>query len=297
MTVEKIAETAIAIGNFDGFHLGHRKIVDTLKHIAGAEALVSVVMTFIPNPKLYFKRDPYLINTDAQKKTMLETQGVDQVSVIDFPAVVNMSEEEFLRHFLIEKYHMKHIVMGENFRFGKSRKGDIEFLKRASRRMGFRFTVVSPVMLEGIRISSSLIRKQLAEADIPLSNRMLGRKYFIEGEVVKGDHVGRELGFPTINIRTANTLLPEGVFETRVEIGKESFDSITYIGRSPTFGGKVKKVETHIFDFDRKLYGENVRILFDRQLRGDMTFDSRESLIDQIKKDIDNLKVDKGLIF
>lgn len=289
--------SAIAIGNFDGFHLGHHKIIETLKGIAADKDLRSLIVTFTPNPKLYFKRESHLINTDAQKKELLEAQGVDRVVIIDFSSVVDMTDEAFLKQYLIDKYRMKHIVMGENFRFGKRREGDIEFLKRSARCYGFDFSVVTPVMLEEIRISSTFIRQQLAEAGIPLANRMLGRQYAIEGIVVKGEEVGRQLGFPTINVETGNTLLPEGVFRTCTEVGGSCHLSITYIGYRPTFNGKEKKVESHIFDFNRKIYGETVKIYFERQIRGEMKFDTEDGLIRQIHRDIKNLEVDKGCIF
>ncbi|MCP5049628.1 MAG: bifunctional riboflavin kinase/FAD synthetase [bacterium] len=287
----------IAMGNFDGVHRGHQKIFETLNTIARQEGHRSKVVTFTPNPKVYFKREKFLITTYDQKKNLLETQGADQVLVIDFPSVMNLPDEQFIEEYLLEKYHMKHIVLGENFRFGKGREGNIESLKRAAQRLNFRFTVVKPVMLGEIRISSSLIRQQLNEANIQLSNRMLGRKYFIEGVVVEGDHIGRQLGFPTLNIETPNTLLPEGVFETKAEIDGTFHDSITYIGFRPTFMGKEKKLESHIFDFDRDIYHQSVRIHFDRKIRGQMKFDDKDSLVDQIKKDIDKIKVDKEPIF
>jgi riboflavin kinase / FMN adenylyltransferase len=296
-TVDNITGSAIAIGNFDGFHLGHQKICDTLKRIADQQRLVSRIITFSPNPKIYFNREPFLITTDAQKKRILDDQGVDCVHVIDFASVVDMTDERFLKEVLIDEYHMKHIVMGENFRFGKRREGDIAFLKESAGRWGFQFTVVSPVMLGDVRISSSLIRQQLGESKIELSNRMLGRSFFLEGVVVEGDHVGRQLGFPTINLDSVNTILPEGVFKTRAEISGQYFDAITYIGYRPTFKGKEKKVETHLFDFERDIYGEFVRLYFEKQVRGEMKFDSTEGLVTQIKKDIAKLKVDKVAIF
>jgi riboflavin kinase/FMN adenylyltransferase len=291
--------SAVAVGNFDGFHLGHRKIVETLKTIAVEKNLVSVILTFTPNPKVYFKREHHLICTEARKKTILEEQGVDHVVILNFAEIVDMSDEAFLNEFLIERLHMRHIVMGENFRFGRGREGDITFLKAASQRYKFEFSLVKPVMSEGLRISSTVIREQLAEANIELCSRMLGRAYFIEGVVAEGDKIGRQLGFPTINVDTENTLLPEGVFKTTVEIENEErpYGSITYIGYRPTFRGKEKKVESHIFAFDRKIYGKRVKIFFEKKLRGEMKFASQRSLIQQIRKDIENLKVDKECIF
>ena len=293
----KIKGSAIAIGNFDGFHLGHQKIIESLKQVARENNLVSIILTFAPNPRLYFKREKQLINTDGQKKEILENLGVDRVIFINFTEVVDMSDEQFLKDFLIDKYKMKHIVMGENFRFGKGREGDIGFLKRMSDQWSFGLTVVKSVRLAHQRVSSTYIREKLASGQIEESNRMLGRRYVIEGVVVEGDKVGTELGFPTINLETDNLLLPEGVFKTTVEIDGGIYRSITYIGYRPTFSGKEKKVEAHIFDFNREIYGKQVKIYFEKKLRDDMKFESKLSLINQIKKDIENLKVDKGPFF
>ena len=258
----EIKGSAVAIGNFDGFHLGHQKIIQRLKQIARENNLISIILTFTPNPKIYFKREKQLINTDAQKKEILENLEVDRVMMIPFAQVVDMSDEQFLKNILIDKYKMKHIVMGENFRFGKGREGDIGFLKQMAARWNFGLTVVKSVMMGHHRISSSYIREKLAAAKIEESNRMLGRSYFVDGVVVEGDKVGTELGFPTINLETDSILLPEGVFKTNVEIDGEIYDSITYIGYRPTFSGKGKKVESHIFDFNREIYGQPVKIYF-----------------------------------
>lgn len=288
---------AIAIGNFDGFHLGHRKIIDTLIAIAQEKGLISMILTFSPNPRVYFKRESYLIHTDTQKRRILENTSVDRVCIIDFERVVNMTDEDFLTDILIDRFFMKHIVMGENFRFGRGRVGDIMFLKDVSVRYGFEFTVVPPVHLDNVRISSTVIRGLLVDGQIEQANRMLGRDYFIEGVVMEGDRRGRELGYPTINVNTGNTLLPEGVFQTLVEIDEQMYPSISYIGFRPTFQGKEKKVESHIFNFTHRIYGKMVRIHFQEKLRGDMTFNSRTQLIQQIKKDIEHLKcVDKGIV-
>lgn len=285
--------TAVAIGNFDGFHLGHRKLIDTLNRIARERKLMSIVLTFTPNPRIYFKKELNLITSDEQKRQILEGLDVDDVSFLDFDRISDMSGETFVKEVLIRRYNVKYIVMGENFRFGKNREGDVDALKKMARAYGFEFTVVTPFVLDGTPISSSLIRHKLSRADIEDSNRMLGRLYYIDGVVEEGDKIGRQLGFPTINIGTRNEILPEGVFKTRTEIEshRKVYDSITYIGTSPTFSGKEKKIETHILDFDRDIYNEKVRIYFQKRLRGEMKFDSQRNLIDQIKEDIRNLSV------
>ncbi len=299
MNIKDKQGSVAAVGNFDGFHLGHRKLVDTLKQIALGKNLASLILTFIPNPKVYFNKELSLINSDQQKKQLLENLGVDQIVFLDFNQVLDMSGETFVKEILIDRCKVKFIVMGENFKFGKNRQCDSESLKKMAEKFNFEFTVVTPVILEGTPISSSLIRRKLGCSEIEDSNRMLGRSYYIDGIVVEGDKIGRELGFPTINIKTDNEILPDGVFKTRTEIDgrPQIYDSISYIGSSPTFPGKEKKVETHILDFNETVYNQKVRVYFEKKIRGDRKFDSRTTLIDQIKKDIQGLNVDKPLIF
>jgi len=287
----------VAVGNFDGFHLGHQRIVDTLKGIAARECLLSVILTFTPNPRIYFNKDVHLIYTDTQKRRALEAQGVERIVFLDFVPIAGMNGEDFLREFLIDRFHMKYMVVGENFHFGRARLGDIGSLQGLAGQYDFCLEVVKSRLLDAIRISSSLIRDILAGGQIEEANRMLGRLYCIEGKVTAGDGVGRELGFPTINIQTENTLLPEGVFQTKVEIDGEMHDSITNIGFRPTFVGKEKRVESHIFDFDRTVYDKAVRIFFERKLRDEMRFVSGQDLVEQIKKDIERVKVDKDAFF
>lgn len=289
--------SAVAIGNFDGFHLGHQKLVGTLKMIAHKNNLISIVLTFSPNPRVYFNKDLNLINSDEQKKEILVKLDVDNVTLLNFDDIMDMSGEEFVKDILIKKFNVKFIVMGENFKFGKNREGDVEFLKKMGEKLGFEFFIVSPILLDGTRVSSSLIREKLDHAEIEESNQMMGRFYYIDGIIEEGDMLGRKLGFPTINIETENEILPEGVFKTRVEIDNHAYDSITYIGYRPTFSGRDKKVESHIFKFTKNVYGKRVRLYFEKKLRGEMKFDSKTNLIDQVKKDIQSLKVDKGIFF
>lgn len=282
--------SVVAMGNFDGFHQGHRRIMDTLLDIARRDHLVSVIITFIPNPKIHFNRGASLITSHEQKKEFLDRLGVGHILFLHFPEILDMSGEAFVRDVLVSKLKMKHIVMGENFRFGKNRGSDINSLQHMGERWGFNFTVVPSLVLDGIRISSSLIREKLEAGGIEESNRMLGRRYYIDGVVVHGERIGHKLGFPTINIDTANTLLPQGVFGTLVEISGEIYSSVTYIGTKPTFAGQEKKVETHILDFSGEIYGRRVRLFFLNKIRGDMKFTSTAALVEQIKKDIDRIK-------
>jgi riboflavin kinase/FMN adenylyltransferase len=295
--IETGKDSAVAIGNFDGFHLGHRRLIETLKKAADERDLVSMVLTFVPNPKIYFNKTLHLINSDEQKTQILEQLDVDKVYFLNFDQLLDLSPETFVKDILVGVFNVKYMVMGENFKFGKNRRGDVETLKKMAEKYGFEFTVVNPVILDGITISSSLIREKLGHAEIEESNRMLGRLYYIDGIVAEGDKIGRQLGFPTINIETGNEILPEGVFKTSTEVDGQLHDSITYIGSSPTFAGTKKKVETHILNFDRIVYGKKVRVYFEKKLRNEMKFDSKNNLINQIKNDIQRLKVDKEVFF
>jgi riboflavin kinase/FMN adenylyltransferase len=291
MNSNKTRKSVIAIGNFDGFHLGHKRIVKNLMEIVAKENLISHILTFTPNPKKYFNKEKHLIFTNSQKKRFLEERNVDRITFINFTEISHLQAEDFVTDFLIGKFNMKYIVVGDNFKFGKNRGGDIKSLKKMAAKFDFYLQVVEPEMSDGIRISSSNIRERLEKGDFEEANHMLGRPYCIEGIITEGDKMGRELGFPTINVKTKNLLLPEGVFKSKVEIENETFDSITNIGRRPTFLGMEKRVESHLFGFDRIVYGKKVKVYFEKKLRNEIKFSSKNNLIDQIKKDIENLRI------
>ncbi len=289
--------TAIAVGNFDGLHLGHQCLMETLKKIARENNLLSMVMTFIPNPRAFFDKSMKLIFSDNQKRRVLGQLDVDRVEFIHFPGILELPGEDFVKNVLVIDFNMKYIVMGDNFRFGKDRGCTTECLEQLGRTHGFKLKVVEKLVLDGTAISSTLIREKLTRGEIQRCNNLLGAPYTIEGTVVEGEKIGRQMGFPTINIDTENKILPEGVFQTRLEINGEFHDSISYIGRRPTFDGTEKKVESHIFDFNREIYGHSVRLHFIKKIRGDKKFDSEQQLIQQIKKDIHTIKVDKDKVF
>lgn len=288
------AGTAIAIGNFDGFHLGHQKIVDTLLQVARKKKLSPMILTFTPNPKVFFQQEHRLIISDREKKRILSRLPVDRVVFLDFQAHYRQDGFAFLQEVLIGKFNMGHVVVGENFRFGKNRQNTVRSLVEFHHQLGFECTVVKTRKLNGVKISSSLIRKKLMEGRVEDAKSLLGRSYYIDGQVIAGNRKGRILGFPTINIRVGNIIVPEGVFQTRVKIGRSIYDSITNIGYKPTFDDGSLGIETHVFDFDRIIYGKSVRIFFEKKIRNEHKFDSQDDLVQQIKKDIENLEVDKG---
>jgi len=284
---------AIAIGNFDGFHLGHQQIVHVLKEISRKDNIPAAIITFSPNPKIYFKKEHNFISTDKQKRQMLESLGVEEIIFQNFEEISHYSGEKFIQHYLIDRLQMAHLIVGENFKFGKNRKTDLLSIHNMAHQFGFCLNSVKPVLLDGVRISSTLVREKLKKGSILEANRMLGKSYYIDGWVIEGEKIGREMGFPTINLRTANTILPEGVFETMTQVGAKQFKSITNIGYRPTFCGNDIKVETHILNFDKNIYGENVRVFFEDKIRNEIKFETREQLIFQISKDMESLfKID-----
>lgn len=290
-------KSAITIGNFDGFHLGHKKIISLLKNRSLENDLVSIVLTFEPNPKLFFRKELRLINTENQKKRILNNLGVDRVLFLNFKKFSKMSPDNFIKEILVGQFNMNDIIVGENFKFGKNREGNVKYLRLLSTKLKFNIEVVKPVIVDGIRVSSSKIRERLNAGKIEDANRMLGNLYYIDGLITEGDKIGRELGFPTINIKTDNTLLPEGVFKTKVEIKNKQYDSITNIGVRPTFSGNETKIESHILKFKKNIYGKIVRIYFEKKIRNEVKFDSSDKLIKQIKSDIKSINVDKGILF
>ena len=286
-------KSAVAIGNFDGFHLGHQKIVTVLRETARKKNLHSVVMTFTPNPKIFFKREKRLIVSDSEKKGLIEAMGVDRVVLLDFRKYHLMEGSNFVEKILIGTYSMVHMIVGENFKFGTGKKYDVGSLQTLSREFRFGLTIVEPVSLKGMMISSTLIRKELAGGQVDLANQMLGRMYYLDGIVNSGNQIGREMGFPTINIKSENVILPGGVFETLVQIGTSTYQALTNICTRPTFGGQAKEIESHILNFQGMIYGKRVRLFFKKKIRDEKKFNSREELIQQIKRDIEAVTVDK----
>jgi riboflavin kinase/FMN adenylyltransferase len=288
------SNTIIAIGNFDGYHLGHQKIMRLLMDTARKQNLVSLVLTFSPHPRSYFDPEIRLIIPEEEKKIILESLDIDRLIVLEFKKFFEMEGEQFVREVLINRFHMAHVVIGSNFKFGYERHDDIESLKRFSSQYDFDVSVVEPLYHNGVRVSSSEIRRKLNDGKIKEANEMLGWEYHIDGEVTGGDRRGRELGFPTINIISENSIQPPGVFKTRVAIMGKTYDSLTNIGCRPTFKGKEMVVETHIFGFNKHVYGKPVRLFFVEKIRNEVNFQNRDELIKQIRKDIEKSMVDKG---
>ncbi len=286
--------SAVAIGNFDGFHAGHNKIIETLRTTARRDGLHSVILTFHPHPRVYFKQPIQLISTDRQRLEILRRQGPDYLFFIDFSSIADCPAAAFVERILLGTLQMKVLIIGHDFRFGRDREGDLAFLRERAAQAPFKIIRPRTLCSGGTRIASSIIRKKLAAGEIEAANRILGHPYAIEGVVEQGAGRGKKLGFPTLNISTANQILPSGVFHTQTVVGKKCWPSVTNVGSAPTFADDVSapvKIETHIPGFRRMIYGENVTILFIRKIRPEIKFDSSRSLVDQIRLDVASLKI------
>ncbi|MBN2399752.1 MAG: riboflavin biosynthesis protein RibF [Candidatus Aminicenantes bacterium] len=286
--------SAVAIGNFDGFHAGHKKIVEALFKTARHEGLRSVIFTFHPHPRIFFKQPIQVISTDSQRREILRRLQPDYLFFIDFASVADCPAASFINDILIEKLQMKSLIIGHDFHCGRNREGDPAFLRRQAAITPFKIIRTPVIRSGGLRIASSEIRKKLAAGAISEANRMLGHPYAIEGLVEKGAGRGTKIGFPTINVSTANQILPAGVFHTQTVIGKQRLPSVTNIGFAPTFSFAQSvpiKIETHIPGFKRMIYGKKVTILFISKIRSEIKFDSSRSLAKQISMDITSLKI------
>ncbi|MCU0235796.1 MAG: riboflavin biosynthesis protein RibF [Acidobacteria bacterium] len=291
--LERLAgPSAVAIGNFDGFHAGHRRIIETLTAEAQRRSLAAVVLTFRPHPRVFFGQPIRLISTDAQRLESLRRQALDRLFFIDFAAVAACPARDFVADILLRTLRLSVLVVGGDFRFGRDREGDLATLRRET---GGRFTLIQApdVEIDGCRVASSLIRKQLAAGAVRQAGRLLEKPYFIDGRVVRGAGRGRTLGFPTLNIASENAILPPGVFHTRVDIAGASYPALTNIGCAPTFGQAAQgpRIETHLPGFRRMVYGRKVRLHFIDKIRDERKFAGAGELAEQIRRDIASLAI------
>jgi len=290
--MEKRSGNAVTIGNFDGYHLGHQSIIKNTLKISGEKSIGSVLITFNPNPRIFFNSEDKLIYSDKRKKKVLEAAGIKNIEYINFPEIFSLSGRDFIDRFLLDIYNMKYLIVGDNFRLGKGREWDIERISEYGTKKGFKVKVVSSEDYQGITISSSKIRDLLRKGELSVANNMLGGEYLSEGIVMKGDRIGTKLGFPTINIVDNNCLLPDGVYMSRVFFDGDFYKAATYIGKNPTYSKNKTKIETYLFNFDKQIYDKNVEIHFLKFIRGERKFSSEKELISQITDDVEAIEFD-----
>jgi riboflavin kinase / FMN adenylyltransferase len=281
-------KTAVAIGNFDGVHLGHKKILEYLVKTAKKNRLHSVVLTFSPHPEAFFKKDRFFLIQPLQEKLdMISSFHIDAAVVIPFDKTFSMlSPTQFIKNILMDSLNSQFIVVGRNFKFGKNRTGDVSLLQKIAEKQHLSLHSIPQVSLHGEIISSSKIRDLLRQGQIKKANRFLGHPYKITGKVVKGFSRGRHIGFPTANLKPDNDIIPSGVFITESLLGSKKFPSVTNIGHCPTFKKNKIDVESYIMNLQTDLYGKKMGILLLKKIRDEKKFDSPDELKKQIQKDI-----------
>jgi len=281
------------IGNFDGVHLGHRRILERVVARAREVGRPSFAITFEPHPMAVLRPDqaPRRIQTLRQKEEAIEAIGIETLLVVPFTRDLSLMEpEEFVRALLRDRLGASEILVGAHFAFGRGKRGDLALLARLGAECGFTASAVEEVVVDGAPVSSTRIRRALERGSIGEANAMLGREYELDGLVARGDRLGHQIGVPTINLEPENELPPaDGVYVTEIEIRSfgRRFPSVSNIGRRPTlYEDYATTIETYVLDFSADVYGEKVRLFFLERLREERKFPSMMDLKAQIQNDV-----------
>ena len=284
----------IAIGNFDGLHLGHQKVINQAKAKAKKNKLPFGVMTFEPIPTMFFNPNikNHRINSLEQKKIQLKKLHLDFLIIIKFnKAFSSLSAEQFIKKIIYKKVSCKYLYISKNFKFGFKRKGNLETLKIFEKLYNYQTIITKPFIKNKKIISSTLIRKKISLGKIQETNNLLDREWSIKGKVINGDKRGRKIGFPTCNIKLNDYIIPRlGVYAVRAECSKFNKRGIANIGYRPTFNGQTLLLETNIFGINKNLYNKVISICFKRFIRPEKKFKNLEHLKKQIKIDIKKAK-------
>ena len=283
-------QPVLALGNFDGMHRGHLKIIERVRRGADERGSTAVAMTFDPHPSKIVRPDkaPPLLMTHQQKLDALARGGMHGVAIIRFtPDLAKWDPETFVRAVLVEWLHVAEVWVGANFLFGHDRSGNFSLLRSLGARYGFRAEKIDPVRYKDFVVSSTRVRRLVSEGRVDEAGALLGHHYTIDGSVAQGQKRGRELGFPTANVCAENELVPPaGVYATTVTIDGVAYPSITNIGTRPTFeSGQENVIEAHVLDFEKDLYGSRLRLGFVQRLRDEKKFDGIDALKVQIDSD------------
>ena len=286
--------TSATIGNFDGVHVGHKKILSAVKEEAKQQGISSCVITFHPHPQKVLQNiDIPLLVPIKERLKLLEKEGVDVVACYTFTKdIAKISAQDFVTDILIGKLNLKHLIVGPDFSFGRKREGNLDLLNKMGKEYGFDTEVVGTALIDGEIVSSTSIRNLLREGNVVKAGKFLGYNFYIEGQVKEGERRGRQIGFPTANLDTDWAILPKvGVYATVAHVDDRKIHSITNVGYRPTFGHNELLVETHIFDFNEEIYKKRIKIEFVDRVRDEQKFGGPQALVEQIKKDVERVKV------
>ncbi len=277
---------AVTIGNFDGVHKGHQALINKTKDISIEKNIESLIFTFEKFPKEIFSPDTLQrLYDNRTKESVISSYEVDTLLSIDFNEIKDYKANYFCEEILIKKLNAQYLILGENFKFGKDRSGDIEELRKYNKEDAFEVIIPRLETYDGIRISSSRIRKLLNQGNINEARECLGRDYMLSGTVVPGEKLGRKLGYPTANIKLEHNYPLDGVYLTRTVIDKKNYMSLASIGNKPTFNGSEKILEVFILNFHDDIYGKNIEVYFLEEIRKQIKFNNEDELIKQMNED------------
>ena len=285
--------SAVTIGNFDGVHRGHQLVITQLKRVAAEASLPTVVIIFEPQPIEFLapERAPKRLSRFREKIAYLKAQQIDYLLCLHFnQELASLDAEEFVQQILLDSLNTRHLVVGDDFHFGRNRQGNFEFLRSNGARFGFTVDETETLMQDGERVSSTRIRRAIESGDFEGAAELLGRPYSLSGRVAHGQKLGRQLGYPTINIKMGDkTLIVKGIFAVRVKgIDNRVLEGVASIGTRPTVAGVDTILEVYILDFDQDVYGYSVEVEFLHKLRDEEKFASLEELSFNIGRDTEN---------
>jgi riboflavin kinase/FMN adenylyltransferase len=290
------SKSILTIGTFDGVHLGHQKIIASLVTRAKQQSLQANILTFFPHPRMVLQKESNLklIDTLEEKQNLLSELGIDNLIVQPFSKEFSkLTAIEFTRDILVDELGMSALMIGYDHRFGKNREASVEDLIRYGESYNFEVTVIPAQDISSITVSSTKIRDAIKISNFKKVNQFLGRPYELNGEVIKANGVGRTIKYPTANIEIKETyklIPPKGVYLVKIYLGENEFSGMMNIGNRPTINGLNETIEIHIFDFDKDIYGKNLKVCFLQKIRKEKKFDSLTSLKNQLKKDEENCK-------
>jgi len=297
-SLPQFRNAVITIGTFDGVHLGHRQIIDSLKEEAAKANGESVIITFHPHPRKVVSSvitGVRLINTLDERIELLEKTGIDHLVIVPFTEYfANQEAEDYISDFLVDKFNPHTIIIGYDHRFGKERSGDYKMMEEKALVYNYQLKEIPEHIQNAVKVSSTNIRNAILHSNIEEASSFLGYDFFFEGEVFHGDKIGREIGYPTANLKSTDDekiVLGDGIYAVYCVVEGETYKGMMSIGFRPTVNGRVRVTEVNIFDFDKQIYGEKIRVIVKKYLRAEVKFNGLEELKIALHKDkVDSLK-------